>query len=235
MKRILLAAFASFALAISGHAAAITISAINYNGFSDQTGADLAVGNQVRVGTFALTNSQIQAYFNVGNFAALDAGWISFGAAHIGDNIGSAGFFQSSQITASSNTLGLAGAQVYLWVFKTATNIDPNGSYSNVTGTGIYYLAKDSAATYASKWSFRADGAIPNSTTVDISDLTSGNNSNTIGTGANIVVGSFPGSNSVTNPGAKNFNLATVVPEPSSAVLLMGGLAALAGYRRRRA
>lgn len=234
MKKILSALSAFLSLAVVSNGASIVAQAATYNGFSDQAGAELALGNQIRIGTFSLADSEIllDAQSPAG-LLLLSQNFIQFGVAHIGDNGLPTGYFQSNSIVANTDSLGLANAQVYLWVFKTATNIDPNGTFSNVIGDGVFWLDKTAAG--GTGWRFRPQAEIPNSTLVDITDLTTnqGGGSNTLRAGAHLAAGTFPAANSTAVAGARDFGLVAVVPEPASLAILAVGLLAVSQRRRR--
>ena len=236
MKKILGAFSALLSLAAVSNGASIVAQAATYNGFSDSTGAELAIGNQIRIGTFTLSDAQILADAQAGpsGYLLLSQNFIQFGAAHIGDNGTPTGYFQSTSIVNNnSDSLGLANAQVYLWAFKTTTNGDPNGSFSNVTSTGVFWL--DQTAAGGTRWRFRPQAEVPNSTFVDIVDLTTnqGGGSNALRAGAHVAAGTFPAANSAAVAGARDFGLIAVVPEPASLAMLAIGLLAVSQRRRR--
>lgn len=236
MKKFLGAFSAFLCLAAVSNGASIVAQAATYNGFSDSTGAELAIGNQIRIGTFTLSDAQILADALAGpaGYLLLSQNFVQFGAAHIGDNGLPTGYFQSNSIVNNaSDAAGFANAQVYLWVFKTATNIDPNGAFSNVTSTGVFWLDKTAAG--GGGWRFRPQAEIPNSTLVDITDLTTnqGGGSNALRAGAHVAAGAFPAANSAAVAGAKDFGLIAAAPEPTALTMLAVGLLAVSQRRRR--
>ncbi len=231
--KILVNTLAAFCLLAHSYAASIVAAAEQSNGIALPDGVTmLPVGNQFRVGTFLLggvggsvmSDSQIAAF--AGNPAGLAANFVQFGTGNIGDTFG-AGFdgFFSSTMVANSTALGLANAQIYLWFFKTTGNNAPLSNFSNVTHQGVFFVEMGVMPS----WRIRPETEIPNSTNVDIADL-----SNASGTatkpGAHLVIGGFGGNNTIF--GKPNYTLA-VVPEPSFAALAGIGLAVF-GFRRRR-
>lgn len=206
--------------------ATIIFSAEQDNGISTVDGTELAVGNQILVGSFNLTDAEIEAHASDLQF--LSAHFVAFGAGHVGDIYAGVNGHFSMTLTNNSAALGLANAQIYIWAFKTTANDDPNASFSNVTEHGIFYADMD----VVNRWRIRPENEIPNSTHIDLSDLT-----NPAGTAlnnsANILVGGFGTGTSSTFAGKPNFNLAAVIPEPATASLLIFSVISL-GVRRWR-
>ncbi len=220
---------------VGARAASIVASAEQYNGFTDAAGTFLAAGNQVRIGTFSISDAIIKAGADSGQsgYQTLNQNFTLFGTAHIGDTFGAAspGYFESSTIANSTDVL--ANAQVYLWVFKTSNNLDPAVNFSNVIETGVYWLDKSSGGAIASAWRFRPNGEVPNQTNIDIADLTGGDNTPNVG--AHIAAGTFGTTNNsgAFGTGVKHFATQTAVPEPTAFVLaVVGGFTLLA--RRRK-
>jgi hypothetical protein len=129
---------------------------------------------------------------------------------------------------ADSTALGLGNSQLYLWFFKTIANDDPNASFSNVQQQGIFYADM----TAVPRWRIRPQNEIPNSTNVDLSDLTDANGTALIA-GAHVVLGNFPSATNNTVFNKPNFTL-VAIPEPTSATLLIGALGMVGFVRRRR-
>jgi hypothetical protein len=216
------------------NAASIVAAAEQNNGIALPDGLTmLPVGNQLRVGTFLLggvggspmSDAQISAF--TGNPAGLAANFVEFGRGSIGDTFGPGfdGFFSSTMV-ANSTALGLANAQIYLWFFKTTGNNAPLSNFSNVTHQGVFFMEM----SVVPNWRIRPETEIPNSTNVDIADL-SNPSGTAVRSGAHLVIGGFGGNNTIFNK--PNYTLAAV-PEPTLAGLVGVGLVVV-GLRRRRA
>jgi hypothetical protein len=227
VKKLLPLFFSTVALLTAAHGASIVVEADDDNGFSFANGTDLAQGNLVRVGYFDVTDSVIAASSTtLVGLQFLDSHFFEFGRLHIGDTYNIPGHFAG---TANLNTAGgsaFDNQQISLWVFATAANNDPLANFSNVTQTGVFYADR----TQVLSWRIRPHAEIPNTSTIDISDLTNGAG-NALVPAAHVVVGSFPTGTSDATGGA-NFGLAPV-PEPTAVALLALGVATL-GLRRRR-
>jgi hypothetical protein len=215
MKRILALLLVAASTTFVAHAATVVATAQNYNGISLLDGSALPGGDIIRVGLFNLTDAQIQA--NQGNLSFLNNNFVQFGVAHSGDTYGIDGYFATT-LQGSTDSLGIAGGQIYFWALNAT-------SLANANQQSIFYF------TGNPEWTFKADGANPNSSGPDVSDLTGGTNA--LLPAAHLVVGTFPGGNSAAFPGAKNFNLVAVVPEPSCVLLLGAGALGLLARRRR--
>ena len=217
------------------YAASIVVAAEQHNGLADAAGNLLAIGNQIRVGTFdaAGTDTALKAFADVGTYSAIALRFTQIGALHVGDTYGIPGYF-SGEIQVPTNNDAFANAQVYLWVFKTSDNLDPNATYSNVVETAILWLDRSTPTAqnaFADAWRFRPQSAIPNSTAIDLANLT--NASNNLSPGAHIAVGSF---NRTADGGlgpARQFSTAAPVPEPTSIFFLGIGALSLIATRRR--
>lgn len=225
LKKLTLAIGFAGLLIAPARAATIAWGAGQDNGFSAQNGAELATGNLVRLGTFSLSDGQIQALFSVGNIAGLDASFTEIAVANIGDNIGApSNFAQTSNV----DTGAVAGLQLYFWAYNSTNNSSVATSKATAFEMGIVYMDK----AINSSWAAPVQSPVPGNTSIDISDLT-----NLIGSalvsGAHLVVGNFPNGTS-TAGGAPNIGLVGVVPEPGSAALMMLGMLSLAARRRRQ-
>ncbi len=235
MKKYLSILFLAAALAAPAGAAEITWSAGADNGLSLANGTDLNQGSLIRLGTFydsgtslQLTDSQISALAS--NPTQLNTYFKQAASGLIGADFGVNGHF-NIQSSVNTSALNIAGAQMYLWVFNAST-------LTTATQQGIFYWSisnttaiPDGASSPGLRWSFPTDDVIAGSTMIDLTDLTIG--TGTLASGARIVVGGFGTGTSDTTT-APNFNLAVIVPEPSTAFLgLVGGMALLVRRRRR--
>ena len=214
------------ALGFNAHASSVVWGATEDNGFSQSSTAELPIGNLVRLGNFSLTNGQIQAFFSVGDIGSLTANFVEVATAKIGDGLNAP---SNLAVTSTPNTSAVAGLQMYYWVYAATNNTSNATSMSTAFEMGIFY--QDKAAN--SSWAFPVETPVPGSTTVDITQMTN-LGANALVAGANVVIGSFPKGTS-TAGSAPNFGLAPVVPEPTSAALLLVGLVSIAARRRREA
>ncbi len=215
-KTAVLSAFASLLLGVANSfGGAVSWSAATDNGFADASGIKLPAGSLLLVGAFDISDTTIQANFN--NLAFLSSHFAPYGSSSIGTNVGGApGFFfqNSSGNLDTTSPFAVAGNRIYIWAFNSA-------SMGTATQQGIF------TQTALSSWLFPHESDIPNTTSVELTDLTTGD-PGTLAAGADIVIGGFKqGSGNTTD-----FNLAPI-PEPSTWVLVsLGGLALL--YFRRR-
>ncbi len=171
-------------LGVSPAQGQIVWGASNTYGLGDDSGAELAPGALVEIGTFNLSDSQIQqAQFSL---TTLKAGFVQFGAALIGDDVGIPGYW-NKQTSGSTDALQLNGKKIYLWAFNAPTA-------EQATQQGVF------TANNNGRWIFPSDGDIPSTTTIDLDDVN------------DIILGGFGnGTSSIThNP---LFNL-TTIPEP---------------------
>jgi hypothetical protein len=177
---------------------------------------------------FNLDDTAIRGAADARAYSLLEANFSEIGRAHIGDSYGIPGYFATPSpgavVPANNNTF--ANAQLYLWVFKTSNNLDPDGAYTNVLETGVFWLDK----AIEPRWKFPAQGDIPNSTNIDIADLSG--QTNNLRTGAHVAAGSFSKFADGGLGTAKQFSTQAPIPEPGTFSLL--GLAALGLFARRR-
>jgi hypothetical protein len=188
--------------------AQVTWGASNSNGLGDASGVGLPIGNLVEIGTFNLTDSQIQQLqFDV---PALSAAFVRFDTALIGDDVGIPAYW-NKQSDGSTDALGLNHRQIYYWAFNAPTT-------TQATQQGIF------TANNNARWIFPADGDVPNTTTVDLEDVN------------DIIVGGF--GTGFTNPFGSPvplFNLAPIPETPGSGItyaLLCASLAGIVRYGR---
>ncbi len=196
-------------------AAAVSWSAATDNGLADVFGVKLAPGDLLLLGAFNIPDATIQA--NSGNVAFLMSHFTTFGTSSIGTNVGGApGFFfqNTTGNTATTTPFPVQGQRIYIWAFNTplATTATQEGIFSQ---------------TVAANWIFPTQGGNPDTTGVDITDLTNAP-STALAPGADIVIGGFQ--QGVGN--TLDFNLA-LIPEPSTYVLALVGGIALWLLRRR--
>jgi PEP-CTERM motif len=177
------------------------------NTFMADASLNYLSGDLIEIGTFATAPT---------NGSPSLAGFTVF-ASTLTDTGGSAGVFSFSQ-TASDT--GFSHDQIYVVAFNNATGINPSQE-------GIYYVNDANNAA----WKFPATADVPNSTTIDMQDLFVSGSSVSLKPGATIVFGGA----TVDNANADNaLELATIVPEPSTWMLVGTGLIGLLGLRRRR-
>jgi hypothetical protein len=106
---------------------------------SDSSGADLASGNQVQIGTF---DSGFNLATMAGDVAALQAAWNPFGSLEVRSFGPEAGRFSGSL---SGDDSGFVGEQIYLFAFQTTASTAPDASWSNIQAYGIFtnYTSSD--------------------------------------------------------------------------------------------
>jgi len=195
------------------------------NGFSLANGVDLPKGSLIRIGFFNLSDVAIQS----ATMPFLEQNFIEFGVAHIGDPLDSypAGHFDRA-IIGNADAMGIAGKQIYMWVLAATDNSSSARSIATAYQQGVVYMDK----TMNPAWSFRAEGDIPNSTIVDVADLTRA--SDLLIPGAHVVIGKFDATSGTSDvTGGRNFALVALIPEPSSALLALAGAMAVLTRRRR--
>lgn len=223
MKKILLPLLALAFCFGQLSAATINWGAIQSNGFGSASGVDLPQGDLVEIGTFLISDSQIQA--NIGNISYLTNHFVPFASGFIGDNTGTNGILSESSTANSTNINGqnIVGFQLYYWVFNSST-------IAASTQQGIFYMNLANNAN----WAIPVQSPVPGSATTDISDLTTNSGTN-LATGATLVWGQFD-TNAITSALGGPMFITQAVPEPSSWVLLGIGLAAglSLSLRRRR-
>jgi len=231
MKYWLFLLFVAASLATSARAATINWSAGIDHGFSLENGSELPIGSLVRLGWFRdstsggqMTDAQIQALKT--RPTDLDSRFVEAGRSTIGSGFMPAkpGHF-SAATTLNMSTTGssLVGKQMYLWVLNAST-------VSAATQQAIIYWSIADTATNpdgtsdtpGTRWLFPALGSFPGSTTIDLTDLTTGSGS--LSAGAHLVVGTYPKGASNAS-GNANFGLADLYQNPAVATpqVLAGG------------
>ena len=240
MKKLSL--FAALLLSTFGsRAATVNWAAGIDTGFADSTGAALAQNNLLRIGYFnTLNDTAVMALRipTVANVSALNADFVEFGEARIGDVFGVAAAFQkaSTFLYSANPTFDKTGTvlaqhqQMYVWAFKATNNTSLATVLTSVTEQAIIYKPFASSAN----WKWPASDTL--STNIDISEakLPSGGvylagiyqPSNASVAAAFVSAGGAPGTYSAVQLQA--------VPEPST--LTFWGLAVVAagGARRRK-
>jgi hypothetical protein len=231
LKKLLISCCATFVGISCSYGAVITWGAGTDNGFSEQNGTELAIGQVVRIGTFTFGTTQAQTdaliQQNAGSAAGittLNNNFVSLGFARIGDVFGVPSNFRGAT---SSNTSAVQGKQLYIWALRSTNSTTEATAVSTATQIGIVYFP----LSLDSDWAVPNEVPIPDNThVIDLTDLTDSAGTSLVA-GAKVVVGSFP--TGFSNFGdAPNFGLA-IVPEPSSLLLLCGAGLALSARRFR--
>ncbi len=215
--------------AIAG-AAALTMSLSSYAvitvnwGSQDATPYTLADGSTlvpqgdlIEVGYFSTTaglttlNTAVQ---NLANFT-------SYATGAVGDGFAFDGFAGEDNDVSG---WGFQHQQIYLVAFNASTA-------AAATQMGVWSVTFGSANANQAGWRFPSDSDIPNDTSVDMDDLTlaPGTADGALATGANIWLGT-----GTTADGNGGMDLAQLVPEPSTYMLVGTGLIGLLAIRRRR-
>jgi len=199
--------------------ATIEMTATDSNYVALANGQMLPSGDLIELGQFSISDSAVSALasgnsLSQANYATLLsdfiplANGISQGTAGSATVAGSAGAYD---ISFTGNNAGFANGGAYLLVFNAATS----GAANQV---GVF-----------------KNGTFPG-------DMTAGTKANDLDTGT-ILLGSYTAATSVDNawnddvvgnPVINTFNLDTVVPEPSTYMLVGSGLIGLLAMRRRR-
>src|SRR4051812_36097424 len=97
MKKLSLLLASVFA-SLTAHGATVNWSAQNDVGFASSNTAALTIANCIRLGYFTISDAAVAALADptVGNVATLDASFVQFGQAQVGEAFGVDGFFQST-------------------------------------------------------------------------------------------------------------------------------------------
>ncbi len=210
--QILIGAFALLLSSSATQAATVNWSAGIDHGFSLEGGTQLPAGSLVRLGYFRdptsgvqLSDTQIQAL--AGNPALLNANFVEAANTTIGSGVSG----MPSHFTAVSGVdtaaLGIVGKQAYLWVLNAASLVGASQQAILYWDTANATNPDGTPLRPSLRWVFPAQVPIPGTTSIDLTDLTIG--STALGTGARLVVGSFPTGTSA-NTSAPNFGLAVI-------------------------
>ncbi len=227
MKNFLLLVASIALLAMRLEAADVNWGAGIDHGFNSAPSTELPVGSLVRIGWFRdaasgvqLTDTQIQALG--GSTAALDNSFVEAGSTTIGSGFTPSIGGHFTAATTVSSGLNLAGKQMYIWVLNSPTVGTATRQailYWDITDTTTIPDAGSQAP--GPRWSFPSDTPLPGSTTIDLTDLTTGTGS--LAAGARVVLGAYPSGTSTTT-GANNFGLV-----PLSAALAVTSTSPLIG------
>jgi Putative Ig domain len=215
MKKLFLSLAVAFSFGLDAGAATVNWAAGIDHGLSLASGAELPIGSLIRLGWFRdpvsglqLTDAEIVALASTPS--ALNAKFVEAGSSTVGSGFTPAvvgHFAAATTADTSASGLNLAGKQMYVWALNAAT-------LGAATQQAIlYWSVSDSGnpdgspTSPASRWAFPAQDPIPGSTTIDLTDLTTG--TATLASGARLLVGTFPtGTSSSTTVG--NFGLGSV-------------------------
>jgi hypothetical protein len=230
MKKLSLLLASVFA-SVTAHGATVNWSAQTDVGFASSNTAALTQGNYIRLGYFTISDAAVAALANptVGNVAALDASFVQFGQAQVGDAFGLDGFFQSTANFSYASNPGFDNTkQAYMWVVKASNNATLGSALSSVTEQAIFYEPKGTDA----RWEFPATDIATKSPDV-------GNAKTSLG--GVYLAGTFVASNAALtainagNPtGAVQLQAVIAVPEPSSLAVGLLTILTAASVRRRR-
>lgn len=214
-SRLLSLTLAAF-LPVFGQAATINWSASIDHGFSLANGSAAPVGTVVRLGWFGnsgtgvpLTDAEILALASTPS--QLDTKFVEAANTTIGSGFTPAiasHFSAASTADTGNSGLNITGRQMYIWVL--------NGPVATATQHAIlYWDATDtttnpdgSPQTPGTRWIFPGQTPIPGSTTIDVTDLTTGTGA--LAAGAKLLAGSYPNGTSPQSPFASNFGLAEI-------------------------
>ena len=190
----------------------VTWQAATTNGIGTASGTPLLTGSLVELGMFTVNDATIQT--NANNYGFLSAHFVIFDSAAIGTGSGAEGidgyWTRASPGNVSTDGIGVAGQRMYIWAFDTVSG-------ATATQYGIY-------TSSLSSWLFPSDSSVPNTSQIDLNEVTS------------ILVGGFgTGTSSATGPSEPLYNLAAIaIPEPASTAMIAAlGALTLGLYRRR--
>jgi hypothetical protein len=219
------------ALSTSAQAATINWAAGIHHGFSLQNGNELPTGCLVRIGWFRdpstglqLTDEQIESFKT--STSDLDLRFVEAGRSTIGSGfVPSIASHFSAVATLPESGLGvsLVGKQMYLWILNAPTlggATEQAILYWNIANTVTN--PDGTSDTPGTRWRFPEQEAFPGSTTIDLTDLTTGTGS--LAAGARLLVGTYPTGTSASS-GFANFGLANLYQPPvvDTSTVLAGG------------
>jgi hypothetical protein len=186
--------------------AQVTWGAQTTTGIGDASGIELPVGDLVEIGTFNLTDSQIQQIQS--DIPALTAAFTKFDTSVIGAGFNIPGTW-AKESSGSFEGAGVAGKQIYYWIFNAST-------VAQATQQGIFTALSNDA------WKFPSDATIPHTTVTDLAQVN------------DFIVGGF-GTGTSSTFGTPLVNLAPI-PEPSwtGAAYAVIGLGCVVGLRLHR-
>ena len=156
------------------------------------------VGSTVKLGVFNLTDAQILAAHNIGDIAALSAGFSQFDIGAVGDvGLGLPGVWGLTKtVDFTTTALSFAGKTIYLWA----------------TASGQEAIVKFATV-------FPTDVPVAGAASVDLSDVYSN---------ASLLVGALgTGTIDVGFGPLPKVNMSVIIPEPSSIMLVVLGLVGL--------
>ena len=137
---------------------------------------------------------------------------------------------RATKVASQPITVALQSAQIYFWLLKSTTDTTASSSLSTAFEQAIIYRSK----TTDTEWSFPSD--ITPAPSIDTSDFRGAGGA--LSSGSVVLAGSYVSSSAVgtaSNGQASSAIKLLSVPEPATASLGLFGLAALCGFRRRRA
>jgi hypothetical protein len=210
---------------------AATLVADNYsNGLTLSDGVTAMSTGTLRFGYFTISDAAVLA--NAGNVSFLDANFVSVldysGAIN---SIGTDGFFAND--TLGSSAIYAGGSTVYDGVVYDGSAGATTNVVGDIAGNSIYLWALNGSLLSATQ-----QGIFATTYTWTDSDTAGSNDSSFDMVGANLtaIVGGEANGADI-GGGAPSHTLADIgaVPEPSRALLLVGGLAGMMLRRRRRA
>jgi hypothetical protein len=210
----LIAGLVATGLTVSSSYAVITVTAnaLNTSFVADNTGSlNYLQGDLVEIGAFS--SAPTVGSSSLSNFTAFASSLTGVGPLD--------GTYSISGTSASAGAF--SHAQIYLVVFNAAT-----------AGAATQEAIVDVNDTDNATWKFPADADVPNSTTFDLDTLFSAPTSgSTLAVGGQLVYGTV-GFDSTGPNAILETQALTIVPEPSTYVLVGTGLLGLLGLRRRR-
>lgn len=197
--------------------------------FVTVSGQPVPNGNSFRIGAFrGLSDSQVRALASLvktsSDLDALDDAFVEFGA--ISFQLG--GGQINSKVSGSASSSRIENLPIYWWITKTTDNSSPNARFSNAEEWGLF-------SGSGPEWIFPQDfspdpEASPSSASIStIVGKLAAVSAPVVG-GPPVVGGQTPQTFTV----SLQLSPVIIVPEPSSSLLLLTGLAGLILRRSRR-